>query len=283
MNKKLHSLCLCAVAAAAISARAQTATTPPPAAAAPAAASPAAGAAPAAPAPPSLSVTVTPTYVNQYMFRGQRLGGPGWEPSIEADYDVWALGVWSNIPVSNKVAGQSAPEIDPYGSYKYNVNDSLSIQPGFTLYTYYNAVKANGFYKVTFEPNIALNYTIAGVTLTPKIYYDVVLSGPTYEFNAAYTVPLKEMKSELDFSGTVGTYLLDKSAADTSPDVKAWGNYWLVGVAAPFAITSASKLTVGFAYTSGDSAFFKQGSFPKTPNTSAVGRGVFSVSYAYTF
>jgi uncharacterized protein (TIGR02001 family) len=287
MNMKLHSLCLCAIALGAVSARAQTTTTttttPAPAAPAATSATPAAPAAPAAPAPPSLSITVTPTFVNQYMFRGQRLGGPGFQPSIEADYDVWAIGVWSNFPISNKVSGQSDPEIDPYGSYTYNVNDSLSIQPGFTLYTYVNANTSNGFYQVTFEPNLAVNYTVAGVKFTPKIYYDVVLSGPTYELNAAYTVPMKAYNSELDFSGTVGTYDLDKAVNKATPGVSAWGNYWLVGVSVPITINTASKLMVGFAYTKGESSYTKQGTAPKAFNSEAVGRGVFSVSYAYTF
>jgi len=282
MNMKLHAFCLCAIALGAVSARAQTATTtttttttPAPAAAAPAA--------PAAPTPPSLSIVFTPTYVNQYMFRGQRLGGNALEPTLEADYGNWAIGVWSNIPLENVVPGQSNPEIDPYGSYTYSVNDSLSIQPGFTLYTYAKAPTNQGFYRMTFEPNLAVNYTVAGVKLTPKIYYDAVLRGPTYEFNAAYTIPLKDLNSEFDLAGTAGTYLLTDAANQASPEVHAWGNYWLLGVSMPFTITKASKLTVGFAYTAGDGAYTKQGSFPKSVNTEAVGRGVVTVSYAWTF
>ena len=67
------------------------------------------------------------------------------------------------------------------------------------------------------------------------------------------------------------------------PAVKNWGNYYLVGVALPFAITKESKLTVGFAYTKGSGNFLKAGSTPKVVNTAAVGRGVVTLSYAYTF
>ena len=40
------------------------------------------------------SVVVTPAFVNQYMFRGVRLGGPSFEPSVEIDSGNFALGVW---------------------------------------------------------------------------------------------------------------------------------------------------------------------------------------------
>ena len=277
MNKKLIALLIGGIAAGALSSNAQTATTTP------APAAPAAAPAPAAPAAPSLSITVTPTFASQYMFRGQRLGGPAFEPSVEADYGNWAVGVWANTPLADKVVGQSDPEIDPYGSYTYSVNDNLSIVPGFTWYTYLKAPTNQGFYRETFEPNLAVNYTIAGVKLTPKIYYDLVLQGPTYEFDAAYTVPLPSISSELDFSGTAGTYLLSNAVNQSTPDTKAWGNYWLVGVSAPFAVSKNGKVSVGWAYTKGSDAYFKQKGYAKSVNTGAVGRGVLTVSYAYTF
>ena len=162
------------------------------------------------------------------------------------------------------------------------MNEAFSVQPGFTWYTYVSADESAGFYKQTFEPNIAFNYTVSGLTLTPKFYYDVVLKGPTYELNAAYSVPLKELGTELAFTGTVGTFKWTQFAP-TSPDTKNWGDYWLVGVALPFAITKESKLTLGWAYTEGRDNYLKQGSAPQTVNSLAVGRGVVTVSYAWTF
>jgi hypothetical protein len=249
-----------------------TATTPAPAA--PSAAEPAA---------PAVSVVVTPAFVNQYMFRGARLGGPSFEPSVEVDSGNLALGIWTNFPIQDKVPGQSDPEIDPYGSYTFTVNESVSIAPGFTWYNYPNADPNNGFYKSTFEPNIALNYTAAGVKLTPKLYYDLVLKGPTYEFNVAAAIPLINLGTELDWTATVGTFKVDDFAKGADPSVKNWGDYYLIGVSLPFAITKESKLTVGFAYTKGCGNFLKAGRPPKVENTAAVGRGVVTLSYACTF
>ena len=271
---KTRLLLLCLATFGALNAGAQT--TPAAAPAAPAAAA----AAPALEAP-SASWVLTPTFASQYMFRGVRLGGPSFEPSLEYDNGNLAIGVWSNFPLKDKVVGQSDPEFDFYGSYKVEVfKDTLSYSPGFTIYTYPNAKKADGFYKATFEPNLAVNYTVGALTLTPKLYYDFVLKGPTLELGAAFAVPLKDAGTELDFSGTVGTYKWTSAIPDASPDIKNWGNYWLLGVAAPFQVSKDTKLTVGYAYTNGSDNYYKQGKSGKTANSAAVGRGVLTISYA---
>lgn len=236
-----------------------------------------------APAAPSMSVTATASVVSNYMFRGQRLNGPGFQPAVELAAGNLALGAWSNFPLEDKVPGSSDPEIDLYGSYAFPINDAASITPGFTAYLYPKADEALGFYKSTFEPNLAFSYTYQGVKLTPKVYYDFVLEGAVYEFTAFYALPLKDIGSELDFTATFGTYKFDEFVKDTTPSTKGWGDYWLVGVSMPFQIAANQKLTLGVAYTEGRSAFTKQGTSPKSENTLAIGRAVVSLSYAFTF
>lgn len=232
---------------------------------------------------PSYSVTANATAVSQYMFRGQRLGGPSWQPSVEVAAGDFTAGLWSNLPFKDKVANSSDPEFDLYGSYTVAINKDLNVVTGFTYYVYPKAPTNAGYYRSTIEPSVAVNYTVGGVKLTPKIYYDLVLEGPTYELTGAYALPLKDLGTELDFTAQIGTYIQRDVANDINPSYKTWGDYWLVGVAAPFQITKESKLTVGFAYTEGRDAYYKQGSSPKTVNTLAVGRGVVTVSYSYSF
>jgi uncharacterized protein (TIGR02001 family) len=253
--------------------RGQTATVPVPAPA------------PVAEAAPSYSWVFTSSFASQYMLRGARLGGPSFQPSMEFDKGNGLIGVWANYPMADKVAGQSDPEYDIYGSYTVALNDSLSIAPGFIWYNYPRADETGGFYKMTFEPSVAVNYTVANVKLTPKLYYDMVLKGPTYELTATTALPLKNAGTELDFTATVGTFKLnDFFEGYTPPNTsKNYGTYWLVGVAAPFQFTKNSKLTVGVAYTKGSDNYIKQGGTPKFENSAAVGRGVVSVSYAYSF
>lgn len=236
----------------------------------------------AAPAP-SPTWTVTASAVSQYMFRGVRFGGPSFQPSAEYASGPLVAGLWANLPVSDKVPGTSDPEIDLYGSYTETISDSLNFALGLTAYTYPRAERSNGFYTWTVEPSLAVNYTLAGLKLTPKVYYDLMLNGPTAEFTAAYAVPLKDMGTELRFTGTVGTFKWSEAFENSSPKTKNWGDYWAVGVAAPFQINPRSSLTVGWSYTGGEDNFVKQGTLPKVKNTAAVHRGVVTISYAYTF
>ncbi|MDB6094731.1 MAG: hypothetical protein JWM32_2293 [Verrucomicrobia bacterium] len=217
------------------------------------------------------------------MFRGVRLGGPSFEPSVEVDSGALAIGVWANFPMADKVVGQSDPEYDIYGSYTVTINDATTLVPGFTWYNYPRADEGAGFYKMTFEPSLALNYTISGFKITPKLYYDAVLKGATYEVSGAFVVPIKDAGTELDFIATAGTFKWTDAFESTTPPVKNYGTYWLVGVSAPFQLTKNSKLTVGVAYTQGTDNYFKQGGAPKVENTAAVGRGVVTVAYAITF
>lgn len=274
MTQKTNVVITCAaLILGALSAHGQTTTAP----------APAPAVAPAAPAAPTASWTITPSFVSQYMFRGVRLGGLSFEPTVEFDYDIFGVGVWANYPIDQKVVGQSDPEIDPYAYVTFTVNDSLSIVPGFTWYNYPHADGNAGFYKTTFEPNVTVNYTIGAVKISPKLYYDVVLRGPTFEFTATWALPLKDLGTELDFIGTLGTYKWKSAAANTTPDVVNYGDYWLAGVTAPFAINSSSKIIVGFTYTQGTNNYFHQSGSPKVQNAAAEGRGVVSLSYAITF
>lgn len=239
--------------------------------------------APAPAATPAYTVTLTGTVVSNYMFRGQRLSGLSAQPAVEYASGDLGVGVWTNFPIKDDVPDTSDPEIDLYGYYNVKVNDQVTVVPGFTYYWYPNATTANGFYRSTFEPNIAVNYTIGGLKLTPKLYYDFMLHGPTWEATAFYAIPLKDVGSELDFTATFGTFKQTDVARDGNPSTKAWGDYWLVGVAMPFQLAPNQKLTVGLAYTEGRNAYFKTGTFPKAGNSLAVGKSVFSVSYAWTF
>lgn len=245
-----------------------------------------ADAAPAPAAAPAVTFTLTPSFVSQYMFRGYRIGGPSFQPEIEGDAGNLAVGVWSNFPIADKVPGQSDPEVDPYASYTWNLNDQLSVSPGLQVYTYPNADVGDGSFRATVEPNLGFTASFGQVKVTPKVYYDLVLRSTTLELNAAAAVPLKAIGSELDFAATYGGYVAANwvnTGSAGGPDTRAWGGYWLAGVSLPFTISPAAKLSVGYAYTEGFDSGTKLGDLPAEPNTQAVGRSVWTVSLAYTF
>ncbi len=230
-----------------------------------------------------VSVSVTPAFVSQYMFRGVRLGGAAFQPSVELAAGNLTVGLWASTPIADRVAGVSDPELDPYVSYTFEINEKLSIVPGFTAYVYPNADTDNGFFLATYEPYLEVNYTVGGVELTPKVYYDAILQGPTFELNAAYTVPLEKLHTQLDFSASLGTYFWDDSIKDASPRVKNRGSYYQIGVALPFELSKELKLTTGVAFAEGFDNYFTSPGVPRTENTAAVGRVVATVSLAFTF
>jgi len=276
MTKKTNlALTFAALALGVFSVRGQTTATTP-------ATTPSTTPVPVAPTPPTSSWVFNVTFVTDYMFRGVHSGGPSFEPYVEYDSGPLALGVWTNFPTDQTVPGVSDPEIDPYGSYTFTINDAFSIQPGFTWYNYPHADENNGFYKMTFEPNVAFNYTVSGVKFQPKIYYDMVLQGPTFELNISWAVPLKDLGSELDFLATVGTFKLNDAAKGANPEVENEGDYWLLGVSAPINFSANSKLIIGVAYTEGSANKFKQ-SGVTFKNPLAEGRWVGSLGYTFTF
>lgn len=235
------------------------------------------------PAAPAVTWTVTPTVVSQYMFRGMRLGGPSFQPTVEMGYGALTAGVWASVPFDDTVQGVSDPEIDVYGGYAFTLSDAANLVLGGTWYVFPRAETRAGFYEQTLEPSVALNYTVNGVRFTPKVYYDLMLEGPTFELAAAYAMPLKELGTELNFTATIGTFKWDNAAEDTTPEVKNWGNYWSAGVMLPFQVSANGKVLLGFTYARGWDNETKQGALPKADNALAVGRGVVTLGYSVTF
>jgi len=229
------------------------------------------------------SWTFTPSFASQYMFRGARLGGPSLQPSLEYSRNALTAGLWSSIPLKDHVADGSESEVDFYASYTVELPHGLSLVPGVNLYTYPGATKSDGYYPLTIEPSLELNCTIGPVQLSPKLYYDFMLKGPTAELTAAFAVPLPALGTELDFTATIGTFKLTDYAPDTDPAIKNWGDYWLLGVTVPYQFSPSSSLAVGWAYTAGSNNYLKQGNDGKEANPDALGRGVFTISYSRTF
>jgi len=194
------------------------------------------------------------------------------------------VGAVANVPFNgDRVPGSSDPEIDLYGAYSIALPGGVTLTPGFTSYHYPNAPTRAGFYRTTFEPNVAASFTLKGVRLTPKLYYDVVLKGPTGELTATYALPLQDVGTELDFTATYGGYRWQDSANHASPDVKSWGQYWLAGVSLPYQLSRQARVALGFAYTEGWQAFTKAGSLRKEINGLAAGRGVVTLAFTWGF
>lgn len=238
------------------------------------------------PVPPEThpgSWTLTTSAVSQYLFRGTRLGGPALQPSAEYAAGGLGLGAWANIPLKNEPSAQSDPEIDCYGYYSIPAGNDLIVAPGFTLYTYPNAKERNGQYRATFEPSVAFSRAFGPFQFTPKIYYNTTLKGFAAELGVGFAVPLKALGTELDFTGTCGTFKWTDASATGGATTKNWGDYVLIGAAVPLQISVRSRVTLGWSYGKGSGNYLKTGRAGKVPNPAAAGRGIVSLSYAYAF
>lgn len=225
--------------------------------------------------------TAAPALTSHYLFRGVELADTCFQPWIDYTAGPLSLGLWTSTASRDRVSGDSDPELDLYGSYAFQVADgALSLVPGFYLYTFPDAKKARGVYPATFEPSMAAVFTVRGVQFTPKIYYDVMLRGATYEVTAAIAVPLKSLGTELDFSAVAGTYKWNDFTADAVPAVKNWGDYWSLGVAIPVQFSGRSKVTIGFMYSEGRHNYYKKGILPKTVNDAAGAHTALTLTYA---
>jgi len=239
---------------------------------------------PALPAPaPDVTATVTPSVVSQYLFRGMRYGGAAFQPTAEVSYGSVVGGFWGSFPLRDKVRGVSDPELDIYASTTVPITPAIALVPGFTWYHFPNAERSAGSHRQLFEPNLAVTYTGAGFRITPKLYYDLVRDGFTGELSAFYALPLTRIGTELDFTASVGSYLWQDAVKTTAPATKNWGDYGSAGVAMPFQISSAGRVTLGFGYMKGTNNYFKQASQPRVRNTAAGGRGVVSLFYSHEF
>ncbi|HTO03081.1 MAG TPA: hypothetical protein VL069_05230, partial [Opitutus sp.] len=161
-----------------------------------------------------------------------------------------------------------------------NASGSFSIVPGAYLYTYPDAEPDHGVHRVTLEPSLGAIFTVSGIQFTPKVYYDVMLKGATYEVTAAAALPLTSLGTELDFTATAGTFKLSDATEHATPAVKNWGDYWMLGVAVPVQVSLRSKVTAAVTYSEGRNNFFKQGTLPRSRNENARGRTAVTLTYS---
>lgn len=227
--------------------------------------------------------SLTTAVVSRYMFRGVRVGGESLQPSLDYARGAFAAGLWSSVGLANQASGDSDPEADFYGMYSFgNDSGTWSVTPGINVYTYPDAERADGLYRATFEPSLAVSAIVGGIRFTPTLYHDLTLRGTTAELTAEFAVPLTSLGTELGFTATVGTYKWNSVTADASPREKNWGDYWSAGVALPYQVGARSSVSLGVAYAEGRNNFYKQGTDPKSPNEGAVGRVVVTLSYTVT-
>jgi len=228
--------------------------------------------------------SVTPAVASHHFFRGVKLSGPALQPGVELESGPFVAGVWASLPFrTGSVPGVSGREIDLYGRYAVPLGDAVAVASGFTWYHYSGSARGTGFARPAFEPYVELDYTVAGLRLTPAFHYDVERRGTNWQLTAAYAVPLLKLGTELNFTGVIGTYRRSHAAPVPGHRITNTGDHWLLGVAVPYQVSLRARLHVGWSYTAGSNNTFQQGGLPRVHNPAAVGRGVFTAACRFAF
>mgnify|MGYP003332711021 FL=1 len=228
-----------------------------------------------------VATSVSPAWVSTAVFRGQQRGGSALQTVLESVGGDLGGGIWTSLPLESAGAFAPGTEADLYLFRTMPVPGRLTLTPGATLYTYPRA--ETGFRRATFEPSLALNATVAGMRLTPKIYQDLTLRATTLELGAAYAIALPALGTELDWAGTAGTYLRRDDAAGLGAATRAWGNYWQAGVSVPYQVTARTRLLIGWTYAAASGATVKIGGGPRLADPRTGSRGFVSVGFSSTF
>ncbi len=229
------------------------------------------------------ATVVSTTLVSNYLFRGQRLGGLSLQPAAEVTAGDSFAGVTANFPLKDKVADQSDPEFDFYGTHGFALSPQFRLTSGFTIYLFPIAPTDAGHFRSIVEPNIALSYTVAGVRLTSTCYYDASRKGPIFELTGTVALPFKQLGTELDLAGNVGDYDFRNASNSSGSKRKMWGTYASVTATIPYQITSRSRIAVAFTYAAGLNSYIQNGASRRVANPLAIRRGALQVGYSCAF
>jgi len=237
--------------------------------------------------------TVTPAFVSDYYWRGQKQGGPSFQPSIGYEKGPWSFGLTLAVPMDTKKEKMSEtvyPEIDLSASYEFSfANDHFKILPGILAYTYLTADDSNStpapgddFHKAVIEPTVSFAFSAKDFNLSLNLYYDVIQKGPSYEVAAGYSISIAE-RFGVELAALAGKYdQTDVDTIKTDPKLTSTGNYWQAGVSVPIELTKTMTVTPGWLYSKGYDHIAQRKNEPKM-QLPDEGRGVFSLSFSYTF
>lgn len=165
-----------------------------------------------------LSISSTFGWESDYVFRGVQLADDYFAPSVDLSYGGLYTGVWAALPVDHVFDN----EVDVYGGYGMSLNEMVSLDFGFTYYTYPNS--EDDF----FDSDVNTFETYAGasfeVPLSPSIYvfHDWDLDAWTFEGSLGHSFEVSDVAAV-----DVGAFLghVDASGAD---------EYYYYGVSAGY-------------------------------------------------
>lgn len=192
---------------------------------------------------PTLSFTLKNTVASEYIFRGQEYGDLTYSPSLSAAWRDFYAGVVGTVS-DNLLLGDY--EIDGYVGAGRALSERLSIDGGVVLYHYSGRNVLGKTGNDTVEPYAGLVATTGPVKVSLYYYYDLMIDDSTYEFAAAYSLPLEALRTSLNLTATAG-YV----TGDLTENYYIVDDYVYYGLRAelPFVLRENATLTLGLSVT----------------------------------
>lgn len=192
-----------------------------------------------------LSMSATLDFESEYVFRGTKLAGTSFQPSLEAGLPIAAGDLYVGAWDTQEIDGDTYDEVNFYAGYALPITDVFSIDVGGTYYWFPN----DGF-----NPNREKELYIgasADVMLEPAlyVYYNFTFEQLLFEGSIGHTFMLT------DFAGLeLGGYLGSADAQDANGDQAAGkpdNGYWYFGGSADlvYAINEVASASVGVRYS----------------------------------
>ncbi|MCD8482374.1 MAG: TorF family putative porin [Verrucomicrobia bacterium] len=120
-----------------------------------------------------LEVTATVGAEGLYVFRGVQLANSISTASVDIAYGGFYAGIWGAFPLTRSGSLGATNEVDYYAGFVFPVSDLVSLDVGFTYYTYPEAhdlfksggdfeIFVGGSFDVAFSPSLYVYYGLDG-------------------------------------------------------------------------------------------------------------------------
>ena len=178
----------------------------------------------------NITVDTAFAYESEYVFRGVQFADHSFQSSVDIGSGGFYFGTWINAPIEDP-NNSFLIEVDFYGGYGFDLNDSVSLDVGMTYYWFPEVPPASA----TKEIYIGAAFDVAA-SPGVYIYYDFDLSTFTIEGSVGHSIALGDGPLSLD----LGAYL-----AYATTDGGSNGVYYGTTIDMGYAISEHTSFSAG--------------------------------------
>lgn len=207
------------------------------------------------PSAAELGVTSDLTIASQFVPRGVEAADWSFQPSVEASFGDFYMGLWSNLPLEPRVIDAmgryvgNTPEINYYGGFTIRPPEmrDLVLDMGITVYHWprANLDRSHEIFAGAKMENIRQT----GVSVSAYYFYDLDIKTHVVESSVGYSIALERwgLPASLDLSALLG---IQSGSEIEQHQLRVSENYYYYGasVEVPMHLSPNSTLTAGVHY-----------------------------------